>query len=87
MSGVFLRMVMPWFWTGGGQQRHGQGHAVLHHDQGRVQVGADVEGDRQRVGAVVARLRRHVQHARHAGDLLLDRRRHGVGHDLALAPG
>ena len=69
------------------QQRHGQGHAVLHHDQGRVQIDADVEGDRQRVGAVVAHLRRHVEHARHAVDLLLDRRRHGVGHHLGAGPG
>src|SRR5439155_20420332 len=45
------------------QLRHGQGHAVLHHDQGGVQIGAQVKGDRQRVRAVVARLRRQVQHA------------------------
>ena len=71
----------------GRQLRHGQGHAVLHHDQGRVHVGADVESDRQRVGAVVARLRRHVQHALDAVDLLLDRRRHGVGHHLGAGAG
>ena len=66
----------------GRQLRHGQLHAVLHHDQGRVQVGADVEGDRQRVRAVVAHLRGHVEHALDAVDLLLDRRRHRVGHHL-----
>ena len=67
--------------------RHGQRHAVLHHDQRRVQIGAHVEGDRQRVGAVVAHLRRHVEHALDAVDLLLDRRGHRVGHDLGAGAG
>ena len=87
MSGVFLRIVIPWFCTCGRQLRHGQRHAVLHHDQGRVHVGADVEGDRQRVRAVVAHLRRHVEHALDAVDLLLDRRRHRVGHHRGAGPG
>ena len=82
MSGVRLRIVIPWFWTCVGNKRHRQHHAVLHHDQGRVQIRADVEGDRQRIGAVVARLRGHVQHAFHAVDLLLDRRGDRVGHHL-----
>ena len=82
MSGVRLRIVIPWFWTSRRQQGHRQRHAVLHHDQGRVQIGADVERDRERVGAVVAHLRRHVEHALHAVDLLLDRRGDRVGHDL-----
>src|SRR5205085_6447704 len=70
----------------GRQLRQGQLHAVLDQDQGRVQVGADVEGDGQGVGAVVAHLRRHVQHALDAVDLLLDRRRHRVGHHLGAGP-
>ena len=32
--------------------------------------------------AVVGALRRHVEHVLHAVDLLLDRRRHRLGHDL-----
>ena len=38
------------------------------------------------IGAVVAALRRHVQHSRHAVDLLLDRCRHGVGYYLRARP-
>ena len=87
MSGVFLRIVIPWFWTCGRQLRHGEGHAVLHHHQGRVHVGADIEGDGQRVRAVVAHLRGHVEHALDAVDLLLDRRRHRVGHHRGAGPG
>ena len=87
MSGVFLRIVIPWFCTGRRQLRHGQRHAVLHHDQRRVHVGADVEGDRQRVRAVVAHLRGHVEHAVDAVDLLFDRRRHRVGHHRGAGPG
>ena len=70
----------------GRQQRHGQLHAVLDHDQGGVQVGADVEGDGQHVRAVVAHLRGHVQHALDAVDLLLDRRRHRVRNHLGAGP-
>ncbi len=39
------------------------------------------------VRAVVGALRRHVHHVLDAVDLLLDRRGHGLGDDLALAPG
>ena len=45
------------------------------------------ERDRQRVGAVVGALRRHVEHVLHAVDLLLDRRGHGVEHQLGVGAG
>ena len=86
MLGDFFLIVRPCFCTGVGQLRHGQRDAVLHHHQGGVQIGAQVEGDRQVVGAVVAALRRHVEHALDAVDLLLDRRGHRVGHHLARWP-
>ena len=56
----------------GRQLRHRQGDAVLHLHQGGIQIGADVKCHGQGVGAVVAGLRRHVEHPRHAVDLLLD---------------
>ena len=71
----------------GRQLRHGERHAVLHHHQGRIDVGADIEGHGQRVRAVVAHLRGHVEHALDAVDLLLDHRRHRVGHDRGTRPG
>ena len=64
------------------QERHRELHAVLHHHQGRVQVHPDIEGDEQRIRAVVAGKRGHIQHAWHAVDQLLDRRRHRVGNHL-----
>ena len=70
-----------------GQDRLGQRHAVLHQHLGHVQVGAQLEGDRQRVGAVVGALRRHVEHVLDAVDLLLDRRGHRVGHHLGVGAG
>ena len=70
-----------------GQLRHGQRDAVLHQHLGHVQVGAQLEGDGERVAAVVGALRRHVDHAFDAVDLLFDGRRHAVGHDLAVGAG
>ncbi len=67
-----------------GQDRLGQRHAVLHEHLGHVQVDVIVKRDGQRVAAVVAALRRHVQHVFHAVDLLFDRRGHGVGHHLGV---
>ena len=87
MSGVRLRIVIPWFCTCAGKLRHRQRHAVLHHHQRRVEIDADVERDGQRVRAVVAHLRRHVEHPLDAVDLLLDRRGHGVGHHLGAGAG
>ena len=53
--------------------RQRQRDAVLHEHLGHVGVHAQLEGDRKAIGAVVGRLRRHVHHAFHAADLLLDR--------------
>ena len=61
-----------------GQLRHGQGDAVLHVDRVDVGVGADLEADGQRVAAVVARGRLHVERLVDAHDLRLDRLRHGL---------
>ena len=65
-----------------GQHGQGQRHAVLDHHLSHVQVGAHLEGHGQHIGAVVAALRRHVEHVLHAVDLLLDGRSHGVRHYL-----
>ena len=61
-----------------------QRHAILHEHKRGVQVGPQVERQRERVRAVVARLRRHVEHVFHAIDLLLDGRGHGIGDDLGI---
>ena len=58
--------------------------AVLHLHLRVVEVGAEREGDRQRQRAVGRRLREHVEHALDAVDLLLERRRHGLGDDLRV---
>ena len=52
-------------------------------DQGLrgIHVGADLEGHDQRVGAVRRAVGLHVEHARHAVDLLLDRDADRVGDD------
>jgi hypothetical protein len=63
------------------QLRHRKRHAVLDHHERRVQVGVEVKGDGQRVRAVVPRLRRNIEDAGHAVDLLLDLLGHGVGDD------
>ena len=70
-----------------GQDRLGQRLAVLHQHLGHVQVDAELEGDGQRVGAVVGALRRHVHHVLDAVDLLLDRGGHGVGDHLGVGAG
>ena len=70
-----------------GQQRHGQGDAVLHQHLGQVHVDAVLEGDGQAVVAVVGRRRGHVHHVLDAVDLLLDRRGHGLGDDLGAGAG
>ena len=70
-----------------GQHRLRQRHAVLHQHLGHVQVDAQPERDRERVIAVVGALRRHVEHAFHAVDLLLDGGRHRVGHQLGVGAG
>ena len=67
--------------------RQRQRHAILHQHLGHVGIHAQLERDRQLVGAVVGRLRRHIHHALDAADLLLDRRGHGVADRLRIGPG
>ncbi len=66
------------------QLRQRARHAVLHQDLRRIEIGADLEGDRERVAAVAGAGRLHVDHVLDAVDLLLDRQRHGV-HQRARA--
>ena len=87
MLGDFFLTVTPRRLTRSGRTGSASDDAVLHQHLGHVQVGAELEGDGQRVGAVVGALRRHVHHALDAVDLLLDRRGHGVGHDLGVGAG
>ena len=70
-----------------GQPRLGDGDAVLHQHLRLVEVGAEPEGDGQRHLAVGRALRGHVEHVLDAVDLLLDRRRDGVGDDLGRRAG
>src|SRR5262249_33840498 len=59
------------------QLRRGLGRAHLRQHLVGARVGGDVEVDAQVHLAAVARARRiHVEHLRHTGHLLLDRRRH-----------
>ena len=70
------------------RQRRGRlRHAVLHVDRGDVERVADLEGDGDRRRAVVRARRGHVGHALDAVDLLLERRRDRVGHDLRAGAG
>ena len=61
--------------------------AVLHQLLRLVGIGAELEGDGQRHQAVGRRLAAHVEHVLDAVDLLLDRRRHGLGDDLRIGAG
>ena len=60
------------------QLRQRAGDAVLHQHLREIQVGADLEGHDQIIGAVRRAGGLHVQHVLDAVDLLLDRQRHGV---------
>ncbi len=64
------------------QLRLGDRHAVLDQHLRLVEVGAEREGDGDLDVAVSRRLGDHVEHVLDAVDLLLERRRHGLGHDL-----
>ena len=70
-----------------GQPRLGDGDAVLHLHLGRVEVRAELERDGQAQLPVVRRVRAHVEHVLDAVDLLLDRRRDGVGDHLRVGAG
>ncbi len=60
------------------------GNPVLNFDRIDVLVGADIEGHRQGVGAVVAALRVHIEHVLGAIDLLLDGGGHGLRHHVRV---
>jgi hypothetical protein len=67
--------------------RQGQVDPVLHVDLGKGRVGANLE---EHVEGHVARRgarRVHVDHVVGAVDLLLDGRRHVIGHDLGIGAG
>ena len=57
---------------------------ILYQHLGYVEVGAELERDVKNVRAVVAALRRHVQHVLDAINLLLDRRSNRIGNDLRV---
>ena len=66
----------------GGQPRLRDRHAVLHLHLRRIEIGAEIERHRDREAAVDRRVRRDVEHALDAVDLLLERRDDGRGDDL-----
>ena len=69
------------------QLRQRARHPVLHQHLREIQVGADLERHRQRIGAVGAAVGLHVEHVLDAVDLLLDRQRHGIDHGLGAGAG
>src|SRR5581483_11768133 len=62
-----------------GQQGDGEIDAVLHHHLGDVDIDALLERYGEIVAAIVGALRRHIEDAFDAVDLLFDGRCHGVG--------
>ena len=80
--GVFLGDDDAGLIDDGRQLRRSLGDAVLHIDRGGIDRIADIERDGDGRAAVIGADRRHIGHARHAVDLLLERGRHGVGDDL-----
>ena len=60
-----------------GEPRQRDVDAVLNQDLGRIEVGAEREGDGNRGPAVGRRLRGEIEHPLDAIDFLLERRRHG----------
>ena len=77
----------PWFCTDCGNCASALRDAVLHQHLREVEIGADLEGHGQRIGAVGAAVGLHVEHVLDAVDLLLDRQRHGVDHGLGARAG
>ena len=69
------------------QLRQRARNPVLHQHLREVEIGADLERHRQRVGAVGAAVGLHVEHVLDAVDLLLDRQRHGIDHGLGGGAG
>ena len=60
---------------------------VLHQDLRGIEIGADLEGHGERVGAVAGAGRLHVDHVLDAVDLLLDRQRHRIHHRARAGAG
>ena len=86
MSGVFLRIVIPCFCTGVGSC--GMASVTRFCTMTRA-VFRSVPMSKVTVSVYepsLPHLRRHVEHALDAVDLLLDRRRHRVGHHLGAGP-
>ena len=69
------------------QRRSRLRNAVLDVDGSDIERVADIEGDGDGRRAVVRARRGHVGHALDAVDLLLERRRHGIGDDLRAGAG
>ena len=71
------------------EEGEGEVHTVLGENLCGIEVRAELEGDREDVGAVAVGLRRHVEHVLDAVDLLLDRGadrlrdRRGIGTRIA----
>ncbi len=82
MSGVRLRIVIPWFCTGVGKIGMASATRFCTMTRAVFKLVPTSKVTVKRVRTVVAHLRGHVEHAFHAVDLLLDRRGDGVGHDL-----
>ncbi|OLB50387.1 MAG: hypothetical protein AUI08_05740 [Gemmatimonadetes bacterium 13_2_20CM_2_65_7] len=70
-----------------GEPRKGLAHTILHLHLGEVDVGADAKGHGEGEDAVRRALGRHVQHVFDAVDLLLERRRHGLGEHAGVGAG
>ena len=83
----FFLVLTPWRLTSSGRLASASFNAVLHQDLGHVQIGADLEGDRERVGAVAGAGGGHVDHVLHAVDLLLDGGGDGFGDHLGAGAG
>ena len=85
--GVFLGDDDTGLVDDGRQLRRRLGDAVLDIDRGSVDRIADIERDGDGRAAVIGADRRHIGHARHAIDLLLERGRYRVGDDLGAGAG
>ena len=83
----FLRMVRPECATSGGSSASGEARAVLHVHGVDVGVGAEREGDGERIAAVGAADRLIVERVVDAVDLLLDRLRHRGLDQLGVGAG
>jgi hypothetical protein len=66
------------------QRRERGRHAILHQHLRDIEIGADIERDRERVAAVTRARRLHVDHVLDAVHLLLDRQSDGI-HERAGA--